>query len=252
MVLWTCVELELPFEREDWAGPFRSPSEPAFLALNPVGLVPVIDDDGAGSLSGSPIRCDPLPCGQPPPRGSAARGPAPAAQVEMWMDWQASDFNNSWRVAFQGLVRKKPRSSGPAGDPAIARHLLPHGGRHRCGTRQVGQLSLRRKLHFGGCRDRTLDPSLAVLSRPARFDECRWLLSAALRTARLLRIRARWRALIVWRSLDARGRRDVAGQRVVAPQLGRRGQPVEPDDLAPGEVSGKASAHDADASSRIC
>jgi glutathione S-transferase len=26
----------------------------------------------------------------------------------MWMDWQASDFNNSWRVAFQGLVRNSP------------------------------------------------------------------------------------------------------------------------------------------------
>ena len=24
------------------------------------------------------------------------------------MDWQASDFNNSWRVAFQGLVRSNP------------------------------------------------------------------------------------------------------------------------------------------------
>jgi glutathione S-transferase len=24
------------------------------------------------------------------------------------MDWQASDFNNSWRLPFQALVRKKP------------------------------------------------------------------------------------------------------------------------------------------------
>jgi glutathione S-transferase len=31
--------------------------------------------------------------------------PASRARVEMWTDWQASDFNNSWRVAFQGLLR---------------------------------------------------------------------------------------------------------------------------------------------------
>ena len=44
-VLWTCAELDLRFEREDWAGPFRPTSDPAFRSLNPVGMVPVIDDD---------------------------------------------------------------------------------------------------------------------------------------------------------------------------------------------------------------
>ena len=39
-VLWACAELALPFEREDWAGPFRPTSDPAFLSLNPVGLYP--------------------------------------------------------------------------------------------------------------------------------------------------------------------------------------------------------------------
>lgn len=46
-VLWTCAELTLHFEREDWAGPFHPTSDPAFLSLNPLGMVPVIDDDGA-------------------------------------------------------------------------------------------------------------------------------------------------------------------------------------------------------------
>ncbi len=112
-VLWTCAELELPFECEDWAGPFRSTSEPAFLALNPVGLVPVIDDGGAviwesnaiiRYLAASRRREDLLPA-----------APLLRAQVEMWMDWQASDFNNSWRVAFQGLIRKNPDHRDPEG-----------------------------------------------------------------------------------------------------------------------------------------
>src|SRR5262249_20916421 len=45
-VLWACEELALPFERVDWGGSFRSTSEPQFRALNPVGMVPVIDDGG--------------------------------------------------------------------------------------------------------------------------------------------------------------------------------------------------------------
>jgi glutathione S-transferase len=103
-VLWMCEELDLPFDREDWAGKFRSTAEPEFRALNPVGLVPVIDDGGTivwesnvilRYLAVSRGRDDLLP-----------REPAQRAHVEQWMDWQASDFNNSWRVPFQALVRK--------------------------------------------------------------------------------------------------------------------------------------------------
>lgn len=99
-VLWTCEELGLEFEREDWAG-----------ALNPVGMVPVIDDAGTIVWESNVIvrylatrhgRTDLLPA-DPPRR----------AHVEQWMDWQASDFNNSWRVAFQALVRKNPEFQDP-------------------------------------------------------------------------------------------------------------------------------------------
>jgi glutathione S-transferase len=30
------------------------------------------------------------------------------ARVEQWMDWQATELNNSWRYAFMGLVRGSP------------------------------------------------------------------------------------------------------------------------------------------------
>ena len=115
-VLWTCEELDLPFEREDWGGPGRATSEPEFRAMSPVGLVPVIDDDGVvlwesnvivRYLAASRGRLDLVPA-----------DPARRARIESWMDWQASDFNNSWRVAFQGLVRRNPDFQDPV---AIAR-----------------------------------------------------------------------------------------------------------------------------------
>lgn len=105
-VLWACEEIGLPFEREDWAGGSRSTAEPAFRALNPVGMVPVIDDAGTIVWESNVVvrylaarhgRTDLLPI-DPPQR----------AHVEQWMDWQASDFNNSWRVSFQALVRRNP------------------------------------------------------------------------------------------------------------------------------------------------
>lgn len=44
-VLWTCAELGLSPEREDWGGTARPTSDPQFLALNPKGLVRVLVDD---------------------------------------------------------------------------------------------------------------------------------------------------------------------------------------------------------------
>ncbi len=40
--------------------------------------------------------------------------PRERAQVEKWMDWQATEFNSSWRYAFQALVRNNPAFSDPA------------------------------------------------------------------------------------------------------------------------------------------
>ena len=44
-ILWAADEMGLNYEREDWGMPLRDPHEPAFLALNPNALVPVIIED---------------------------------------------------------------------------------------------------------------------------------------------------------------------------------------------------------------
>jgi glutathione S-transferase len=117
-VLWMAEELGLELEREDWGGGARSTAEPAFRALNPVGMVPVIEDDGEVVWeSNTIVRYLAARCGR---TDLLPAEPAPRARVERWMDWQGSDLNNSWRYAHQALVRKNPEHRDVA---AIARSL---------------------------------------------------------------------------------------------------------------------------------
>jgi glutathione S-transferase len=105
-VLWTCVELDLPFERIDWGGATRPVTDPEFQKLNPVGMIPVLEDAGQLFWESNSIvrylaaregRHDLLP-----------NTPTERAQVEKWMDWQVSDFNNTWRYVLMATVRKRP------------------------------------------------------------------------------------------------------------------------------------------------
>lgn len=100
-VLWTCAELDLPFERED-----VDLTTTAFRALNPNAMVPVLVDGDfvlwesnsiCRYLAGRESRADLLPS-----------APKARALVEQWMDWQAGELNNAWRYAFMSLVRQSP------------------------------------------------------------------------------------------------------------------------------------------------
>ncbi|BBG68505.1 glutathione S-transferase [Serratia marcescens] len=102
-VLWTCQELGLALEREDWGSGFRSTQEPAFLALNPNGLVPVLID-GERVLWESNTICRYL-AGREGRRDLLPQEPGARAAVEMWMDWQATDLNGAWRYVFMSRVR---------------------------------------------------------------------------------------------------------------------------------------------------
>lgn len=102
-VLWICEEIGIAHARSD-DGPE--------LAQNPNGLVPVIvDDDFVLWESNSIIRY------------LANKWAAPAllpveprrrAEVDRWIDWQATELNNAWRYAFSAIVRRNP-AFGDAG-----------------------------------------------------------------------------------------------------------------------------------------
>lgn len=121
-VLWTCVELDLPFTREDWGAGFRPTADAAFLALNPNAMVPVLrDGDFVLWESNSIIRYLANQYG-----GDAAHPLYPAnarlrARVDQWMDWQATDLNRSWSYAFLALARQSPAHRDAAAIEASSR-----------------------------------------------------------------------------------------------------------------------------------
>lgn len=109
-VLWTCAEMNLPLDHEETAG--DALRAPAFLAMNPNALVPVIVDGDfvlweshtiCRYLVGREGRVDLLPM-----------LPVERAKVEQWMDWLASELNSAWSYAFHALVRKNPDRQDPA------------------------------------------------------------------------------------------------------------------------------------------
>ena len=125
-VLWTCVELGLPCEQEQWGTGFRSTTTAQFLALNPNAKVPVLIDGDlvlwesntiCRYLAGRERRFDLLP-----------DDPAQGALVEQWMDWQATELNTAWRYAFMTLVRQSPAHSDPAAVAASVAEWNRHMG----------------------------------------------------------------------------------------------------------------------------
>jgi glutathione S-transferase len=94
-VLWTCEEIGVAYTRAD-DGPE--------LKQNPNGLVPVIvDGDFVLWESNSIIR---YLANKWTAEALLPTEPQRRAEVDRWIDWQATEFNSAWRYAFSAIVRK--------------------------------------------------------------------------------------------------------------------------------------------------
>lgn len=101
-VLWACEELGVAYVRRD-SGPE--------LALNPNGLVPVIvDGDFVLWESNTIIR---YLANRQGAETLLSRDPRRRAEIEKWIDWQATEFNTAWRYAFSAIVRRNPDYDDP-------------------------------------------------------------------------------------------------------------------------------------------
>jgi len=102
-VVWCSDELGLAYERIDAGGTFGLNDTPEYLAMNPNGLVPVIDDDGFILYESNAIV-----------RYLAARSgagtlwpdnPRARADVDRWMEWQSTAYTPAMWSAFWQLIR---------------------------------------------------------------------------------------------------------------------------------------------------
>jgi glutathione S-transferase len=102
-VVWCADELGLQYERRDAGGRFGVNDTPEYLAKNPNGLVPTIEEDGFVLYESNAIV-----------RYLAARDPAhrlwPAdpherADADRWMEWQSTSYTPAMTAIFWQLIR---------------------------------------------------------------------------------------------------------------------------------------------------
>jgi glutathione S-transferase len=109
-VVWALEETRLPYRRIDAGLEFGVTDTPAYRAMNPNGLVPVIEDEGFVLWESNAIV-----------RYLAARAPEAGllpvdlrarADADRWMDWAAGTLVPAMGDAFHGIVRT-PGSRSP-------------------------------------------------------------------------------------------------------------------------------------------
>ena len=102
-VMWVVGELDLPHERVDAGGAFGKVNEDWYLSMNPMGRVPVIDDNGFVLWESHTIvryLCAKHSYDELYPDDIEVR-----AEAEKWMDWKLSFLQPAIHQAFWGLIR---------------------------------------------------------------------------------------------------------------------------------------------------
>jgi glutathione S-transferase len=103
--MWAVGELKLEHERIDVGGKFGMNKEPKYLAMNPNGLVPTLEEEDGFLLweSNSIVR---YLAGKHDKTGALEpKDPKQRALASQWMDWQLSVMGPAITPAFWGLIR---------------------------------------------------------------------------------------------------------------------------------------------------
>jgi len=105
-VLWTLDEIDRDYQFEAWEDVLSPTRIVELHALNPNAQFPILVDT-SGPLWESNTICRYI-VGEAGREGLLPITPRGRANVECWMDWQATDLNDSWRYAFLALQRRRP------------------------------------------------------------------------------------------------------------------------------------------------
>ena len=112
-VMWAVGEIGLPHERIDIGGPFGKNREPAYLAMNPNGLVPTLEEEDGFLLWESNTIVRYLAA----KHKSTILEPADLrtrALASKWMDWQLAVAGPAIFECFWGLIRTPPEKRNHA------------------------------------------------------------------------------------------------------------------------------------------
>jgi glutathione S-transferase len=102
-VVWCCDELGLAYERVDAGGKFGINDTPEYLAKNPNGLVPTVEEDGFVLYESNAI------VRWLSARDAGARlwppGERERADADRWMEWQSTSYTPAMTAIFWQLIR---------------------------------------------------------------------------------------------------------------------------------------------------
>lgn len=110
--LWIAHELDLEYEQINVGGPFGGLNDPAYLARNPNGLIPLLEDGDTVLWESNTITR----------YLAAAYGkgtlwieePAKRAQAEKWMDWASASFYTNFSDVMKHMIRLPEAERDPA------------------------------------------------------------------------------------------------------------------------------------------
>lgn len=108
-VLWCAEELGIAYDRIDAGGAFGLNKEPAYLAMNPNGQVPCIEDEGLVLWeSNAIVRYMARIYGKAPfaPVFGTREGEQAFASADKWLDWTGA-LSEPYRDIVYNLVRRK-------------------------------------------------------------------------------------------------------------------------------------------------
>jgi len=102
-VVVVAQELGVPFERIEAGGAFGVVKTPEFLARNPNGLIPLLEDDQVELWESNAIVR--YLCARHAPDTLYPLALPARFDAERWMDWQQTTLNRAGRDAFIQLIR---------------------------------------------------------------------------------------------------------------------------------------------------
>ena len=124
-VIWLLEELGIAYDRIDVGGSFGGTGTAEYRAMQPLGLVPAIEDGDFQLFESNTILryiCN----AHAPATPFYPAEPRARARVEAWMDFQQTAINRPMSTVFLGLVRTAPEQRDMAAIAAAARDAAGH------------------------------------------------------------------------------------------------------------------------------